>query len=338
MPYAIAYLRIIFLVVPFLFGFVFVMMILRGAGDSRTPFAFLVMSVVLDIALNPLLIFGVGPFPRMGIAGSATATLLAQIASLAAMLTYLARRRHFLWLSGREIAYLRPDPRLLSALVRKGLPMGLQMIVLAAAAVVLIGLVNRFGSPTTAAYGAAIQLWNYVIMPALAVGMASSSMAAQNVGAKRWDRVERTAAVGVGFNLLMTGTLVALLYLFDRAALGLFLPDDPATLAIARHLNAIALWSFVLFGIAMVLGGVVRSTGATIPPLVVLFIALWVIRLPFALSLMDRWQADAIWWSIPLGAGMSALLMWLYYRYGRWRSAHMLEPDRTTAVPRIAKP
>jgi len=324
MPFATAYLRIIFAAIPFLFAYTFLMMVLRGAGDSKTPFYFLVLSVLLDIALNPLLIFGAGPIPRLGIAGSALATLIAQVVSLTALLVHLYRARHFLWLHGAEWRYLKPDRVLLRALVVKGLPMGLQMIVLSGSAIVMIALVNRFGSQTTAGFGAATQLWNYIMMPALAVGMAASSMAAQNVGAGHWDRVHRTARVGVLFNCLMTGGLVLTLYLFNRAALSLFLPEDSQALSIARHINAIVVWSFVLFGISMVLGGVVRSTGAAVPPLIVLFISLWVIRIPLALALLDRYGADAIWWSFPVGAGMSALLMWLYYRYGGWKRARML--------------
>ena len=162
------------------------------------------------------------------------------------------------------------------------------------------------------------------MMPALAVGMAASAMAAQNIGAKRMDRVERVAATGVIFNLLMTGAIVCLLYLFDRSALGLFLPPDGEAMRIAQRANAIVAWSFVLLGIAMVLGGVVRATGAAVPPLVALFLALWVVRIPFAYALSERWQADAIWWSFPLGFAAAAFFMWVYYRYGRWRDAHML--------------
>jgi putative MATE family efflux protein len=324
MAFATDYLRIIFAALPLMYAFTFLMMVLRGAGDSRTPFQFLVLSVLLDIALNPLLIFGAGPIPRLGIAGSATATLIAQAVSLAALLLHLYRRKHFLWLHGRELRYLKPSRRLLKALVIKGLPMGLQMVVLSGSAIVMISLVNAFGSETTAAFGAAMQLWNYIMMPALAVGVAASAMSAQNVGAGRWDRVRGTAVTGVMFNFVMTGTLVVILYLFNRAALSLFLPHGSEALEIARLVNAIVVWSFVLFGISMVLGGVVRSTGAAVPPLVVLFISLWLIRIPFAVLLLDRWQADAIWWSFPVAAAASALLMWLYYRYGGWRKARML--------------
>src|SRR5690349_1320693 len=145
MPYAVAYLRIIFAGIPFLFLYTFVMMVLRGAGDSKTPFWFLLFSVALDIALNPLLIFGAGPIPPMGIAGSASATLIAQIVSVAALIGYLHHRRHPLFLHADERRFLRPDRAILTALVKKGLPMGLQMIVLSGSSIVMISLVNRFG-------------------------------------------------------------------------------------------------------------------------------------------------------------------------------------------------
>jgi putative MATE family efflux protein len=134
LPFAVSYLRIIFVGVPFLFLYTFVMMVLRGAGDSKTPFYFLLLSVGLDVVLNPLLIFGVGPFPKMDIAGSATATLIAQVVSLVALLVHLHRKRHPLFLHADERRYLRPDRAILTALVKKGLPMGLQMIVLSAEA------------------------------------------------------------------------------------------------------------------------------------------------------------------------------------------------------------
>ncbi len=129
-PLAVIYLRIIFVALPFMYFYNFVMMTLRGAGDSRTPFYFMLLSAVLDVVLNPVLIFGVGPLPALGIAGSALATLIAQLTSLAAMIALLYRRRHFLLLHREQLKLLRPDPAIIRSLVAKGLPMGLQMVVI----------------------------------------------------------------------------------------------------------------------------------------------------------------------------------------------------------------
>ena len=328
-PYAIAYLRVIFIALPPMYFYAFLMMTLRGAGDSRTPFYFMLLSVGLDIALNPLLIFGWGPVPALGIGGSALATLIAQTVALAGLVAHLYRRKHFLCLYRGELHYLKPDFALVRALVMKGLPMGLQMVVISSSALVMISMVNAYGSQTTAAYGAASQLWTYIQMPSLAVGAAVSSMAAQNVGAQRWDRVSRIAGAGVAYNLLLTGALVAVVYLFNRGALGIFLPDDGVAIGIAQHLNAIVVWSFLFFGLSFVLFGVVRATGAVMAPLIILAVALWFVRVPFAWLLRDHYGADAVWWSFPLGSVVAVVLAAAYYRWGDWRHASMLGAGAT---------
>jgi len=334
LPFAEAYLRIIFMAVPFLYMFAFFSAILRGSGDTRTPFVFLLLVVLLDIVFNPLLIFGIGPFPEMGIAGSATATLIANVISLVAMIFWLRYRRHPLWISRHEKAVYKPDPAILRALIVKGVPMGLQMIVISLAMIMMISMVNQYGVATTSAYGAALQLWTYVQMPAMAIGAACSSMAAQNVGAGRWDRVNGTARIGTLFNFLMTGALILPIILFDRSTLSLFLPEGSAALENARHLNHIAVWSFLFFGVTFVVSGVVRATGAVIPPLLILGVALWGIRIPFANLLQPTLGADAIWWSFPASSICAMLMSLAYYKWGGWRKAKMLAtgPD-AVAVP-----
>jgi len=338
LPQADAYLKIILLAVPFIYMFAFLAATLRGAGDTRTPFVFLLCVVVLDIVLNPLLIFGVGPLPALGIAGSATATLVANALSLAAMLAWLRHRRHPLWIGRAERALYRPDWTILRALVVKGVPMSLQMVVISVAMIAMIAMVNQHGTATTAAYGAALQLWTYVQMPAMAIGAACSSMAAQNVGAQRWDRVAGTARTGVAFNFLMTGALIAPLILLDRFTLSLFLPDGSASLEIARHLNHIAIWSFLFFGVVFVISGVVRSTGAVLPPLLILCVAMWGIRVPFAHLLQPHLGADAIWWSFPVSALCATLMTLAYYRWGRWREARMLPREAEHHANEVAIP
>lgn len=342
LPLARSYLRIIFLAVPMMNLLSFVMTVLRGAGDSRTPFLFMALAVVLDVVLNPLLILGIGPFPELGIAGSATSTLIGQTVSVVAILIVLYARKHPLRLAGANLALLRPDPALLRIVVFKGVPMGLQMIVVSAAALTVMGMVNSYGSQVAAAYGIATQLWTYIQMPALAIGAAVSSMAAQNVGARRWDRIGRIATSGVGFNLVLTGMLVALLFVFDRAVLSLFLGSDSAAIDIATHINKIASWSFILFGITIVLFATVRATGAVMPPLIILVISVLLVRTSFACFFRSVIGEEALWWSFPAGSITSLVLAAAYYRFGRWRSLHMIEsrpaagepPDTGLGVPR----
>ena len=340
---AIAYLQVIFLAMPFIYFFSYVMMAQRATGDARTPFYFSLLMVGLDIVLNPVLIMGLGPAPRMGIAGSATATLISQTITLALMIVHLYRTHSVLVLRRSEWRLLlRPEWSILKSLVLKGLPMSLQMLVVSGAAVVMISFVNRFGSTTAAAYGAASQLWTYVQMPAMALGGAVSSMAAQNVGARRMDRVNQIAGIGSVYAAVFTGLPILLIYLIEPLVLRLFLPGHSPALETAMHINAFVLWGFIPFGVSFVLSGVVRSTGAVWPPLLAMVISLWVVRVPFAQLLIPHLGADAIWWSFPLGSFTLAALAAAYYRWGGWRNSRMLDfvrpgeaPDTSLAPPAV---
>jgi putative MATE family efflux protein len=325
-PLALAYLRVIFIAMPPALIMVSWMMALRGSGDALTPLWFMILAVILDSGLNPVFILGLGPAPRLGIAGAATATVIANIVSLAGLLAYVYRRDLPLRLRGAELRYLKPDPALLSTIVRKGLPMGFQMIVISASALALIGLVNREGVHTAAAFGVAMQLWAYLQMPAMALGAAVSAMVAQNIGAGRWDRVSAITRSGVTFALLITAGLVVLLALADRPALALFLGGDSPALPIARHIQILATWSFLLFGVTLVLFGTVRANGAVIGPLVILFVGLVPVRLGFALGAYPWLGADALWLSFPVSSFVNMVLAIAFYLHGGWRKSRMGPP------------
>ena len=340
LPLAEAYLKVIFLAIPLLFMFTFVTAALRGSGDTRTPFWFLLIVVVLDIALNPLLIFGWGPVPAMGIQGSAMATLIANAMSLVALLLWLHKRRHPLWIGPRQLGLFKPDWTIVRTLVVKGLPMGVQLMMISMAMIAMISMVNAFGVLTSSAYSAALQLWTYVQMPAMAIGAACSSMAAQNVGAGLWKRVDATARAGMLINVVLTGGLIVLIVLLDRYVLGWFLPTGSASLEVARHLNHIAIGSFLFFGVTFVLSGVVRSTGAVVAPMLILGIAMWGIRVPAAKWLQPVLGVDAIWWSFPISSAASVIMILAYYQWGNWRKARMLpaSPAATAAAAPATQP
>lgn len=323
---ALAYLRIIFLVMPASFLSVLLMMGLRGAGDSMTPLWFMVLSVLLDMILNPLLILGVGPFPELGIAGSALANVIAGYVSVIAMLVYIYARDLPIRLRGAELAYLKPDPALLRMILGKGFPMGLQMIVMSTAGLAMTGLVNREGLLYAAAFGVIQQLWTYVQMPAMAIGAAVSAMAAQNIGAGRWDRIAQITRSGVIANLAMTGALVLVLVLFDRYALALFVGGDSPAIPLAAHIHLMAGWSFILFGVTLILFGVMRANGAVYGPLITLIIALYPVRLGFILLMRDTLGPDALWLSFPVGSLVTVLLAVAFYRSNSWRRTTLMVP------------
>ena len=327
-PLALAYLRVIFLAMPALLVLTLSMMALRGSGDSVTPLWFMIVAVVLDSGLNPFFIRGWGPFPEMGIAGSAMSTLVGNYVALIGLIAYIYLKDLPLRLRGNELRYLWCDLAILKTIVVKGFPMGLQMIIISLSALALVGLVNREGVDTTAAFGVALQLWTYVQMPAMALGAAVSAMAAQNIGAGLWDRVGRITRVGVVQTILITGAMIVALTLADRAVLALFMGGDSPALPIARHIHVVATWNFLLFGVMMVLFATVRANGAVWIPLIVLAIGLVPVRFGYIFAAYGWLGADAIWTSFPVTSFVNLALAVGFYLHGGWRKARMTAEER----------
>src|SRR5689334_6777653 len=322
-PLALAYLRVIFLAMPALLLLTLAMMTLRGAGDSMTPLFFMIVAVVLDSGLNPVFIRGLGPAPRMGIAGSATATLIANYAALIGLIAYIYIKDLPLRLRGNELRYLWCDLAILKTIIVKGFPMGLQMIIISLSALALVGIVNKQGVDTTAAFGVAMQLWTYVQMPAMALGAAVSAMAAQNIGAGLWDRVGRITRVGIVQAVIITGAMIVALTLADRSVLALFMGGDSPALPIARHIHIIATWNFLMFGVMMVLFGTVRANGAVWIPLIVLAIGMVPVRFGYIFATYGWLHADAIWTSFPVTSFINLALAIGFYVHGGWKKARM---------------
>ncbi len=322
-PLALAYLRVIFLAMPALLLLTMLMMSLRGAGDSLTPLWFMLVAVVLDSGLNPVFIRGLGPAPRLGIAGSATATLIANYTALVALLVFIYARDLPLRLKGRELGYLLPNRAIVKTIVVKGFPMGIQMIVISLSALALVGMVNGHGVDTAAAFGVAMQLWTYVQMPAMALGAAVSAMVAQNIGAGLWNRVGAVTRSGIIYSVVITAALVLLLTIADRPVMALFMGPNSPALPIARHIHVVATWNFILFGITMVLFATVRANGAVWAPLIILTVGLLPVRFGFILG-TDQWLgANAIWWSFPVSSFANLALSVGYYLQGSWKKARM---------------
>lgn len=323
-PYALGYFRIIFLAMPAIFMFMLLMTGLRGSGDARTPLIWMGVSVVLDSGLNPFLIAGIGPFPKMGTEGAALATVIANYASVAGLLIMIYRDDLLIRLRGSELRYLYPDPVLLRTIVLKGFPMALQMFMMAAASVVVMGFINREGEVVSAANNVVGQVFNYVIMPAMAFGGAATTMVAQNIGAGKWDRVDEIAKVGLRVVFVITVVMVILLTVFDKPALSLFMPWDSPSMPIAQHVMLLTGWGFTMFAFTFVQLGVMRANGAVWVGIIILSISMLPVRLGLYALMRAHLGVDGLYWSGPISSCAAALMAWGYYHSGLWRKARMM--------------
>lgn len=317
---ALAYLRALFVSMPFGAASMFISMALRGAGEARIPLWGSILVLMLAAAFNPLLILGLGPFPELGIAGAAYGNALASLLGIAAMIALMYRTNSVLCPHRLERGFLVSSREELRFVLTKGLPMGGQMAIGSFSGVILVGLVNREGMIPAAAYGALLQLWNYVQMPSFAINMAVGAMAAQAIGARAHERVDRVTTAGVWTNVALTGTVTLLFIPLDRPLVALFLGNGSAALPLAEHIQLIATWSYVLAAASMIYAATMRAYGAVMLPLAAMVIAMYPVRLGFYELAYPALGAEAIWWSYPVGSAASLLLTWLAFRFGRWRS------------------
>lgn len=314
-PQAVEYLWILLLSVPPVYLNAAVMATLEAGGDSKTGFYLAVASVAIDAVLNPVLIVGVWPVPALGIAGSALATLMSQVIRLTVLLLLVYRKAHPLRLLREDLGLLRIDWMRAAALLRDGGPMAMQVLWTSIEQMLMISLVNRFGADVTAAYGAVVQLWNLISMPAASLGVAITVVVAQNVGAGCWGRVRAVTHLGLMYGMLATAVLVAITEIFGTPLCGIFLPAGSPSSAFAAEINREATWALILLGGYMVWVGVLRATGAVWAPLLI-SAGVLAVRFPVTAAFLDRWQTQAIWWSFPASAAATTLLAVLHAHLG----------------------
>ncbi|MFC3213982.1 MATE family efflux transporter [Novosphingobium panipatense] len=317
---ALAYLRVVFVTIPLATVNMMVSMGMRGAGDSKTPLRDDPGGRRRHRA-QPDTHHRRGAASALGVAGSAIATALANTAGMLLQIWVIYRNDLPLRLRGPELGYLRPRGDDLRYVLSKGLPMGAQMLIVSAAGLIMVGLVNREGLNAAAAYGASLQLWNYLQMPAFAIGSAVSAMVAQSLGAGDHSRVDRVTVIGVGTALVLSIVLAALIVGFDAPLLALFLGADSPAMPIAEHIQLVCTASFVIVSITMILTGTMRAYGAVVAPLVILFLGLYPGRLGFYAIAEPLIGSEAVWWSYPVGSGLTVLITVLYHRFGKWRDA-----------------
>jgi putative MATE family efflux protein len=321
---ASAYARIMLLTMPL--GFVFLLMtaMIRGIGDALTPLLALTLSTTIGLILTPILIRGSFGLPAAGITSPAWAAAISNALTLIALAVYLLRKRHALAPDAALLRHVRLDRAVLGKILGIGLPSAIGMVVMAIAELVLLGLVNGYGSDATAAYGAVNQVMGYTQFTAMSISIAVSILGAQAVGGGDKARLDGIVRTGLAFNLVLTGGLVALIYLAPRAVLGIFITDG-AVLDLAKGLLSIALWSSVPFGLATVFSGAMRAAGVALTPMLLSIFAIVAIELPAAVILSRTVGLKGVWAAYPIVfCAMFVLQMGYYILVWRKRAIRRL--------------
>lgn len=291
--------------------------ILRGLGDSRTPLRYLAYATVMNIILDPIFIFGLGPIPQMGVRGAALATILSQVVSAILSVRYL-------YVSSGLVRYQRGtfrfDWQLTKLTFRLGLPAGIQQTFVSLGALVVSALVNTFGATVVAAFGAGARVDQFAFMPAMSISIAVSALVGQNIGAGRVQRVYETVRWSFILGAAITLVFSLLSFFVPELFLRLF-TDEPGVLEEgAKYLRYMSL-GYVPLALMFTLGGVLRGAGDTLSTMLLTFLSLWVVRVPVAayLSSLPQLGVAGVWIALALSPYMGFVLHYVVFRFGRWR-------------------
>ena len=317
LPDATLYARIVLIAMPGLFVYLLSTAMLRGVGDTVTPLYTLGISTAIGLVLTPALIRGWGGLPQMGVASAAAATVVSFTTATLWMGWRLRRLGSPLAPTRALARHLRIDMALLRGVLRIGMPTGVQMIVVSISSIVLLSLVNSYGSAATAAYGAVNQVVAYVQFPAISIAITASILGAQAIGSGREATLGAITRTGLLMNLVLTGSLVLLGYLFSRPLMGVFITSAPV-IDVAQTLLHIMLWSMVVFGMASVLSGVMRASGSVLVPTGIAIACILCVEIPSAWLLSHRFGLNGVWMAYPINFCAMLLLQTAYYR-GVWR-------------------
>jgi putative MATE family efflux protein len=312
------YGRIILIGMPGFFIFLIATSILRGVGDTVTPLFSLILSIAVGLVVTPALILGWGGLPKIGLLSAAVAFILGFLVVLVFLFFYLRARKHPLAPDRVMLQHLGIDFGLLRTILRLGIPAGVQMVVSSVAAIVVVGIINRFGSNATAAYGAVGQVMSYVQFPAMSIAIAGSIFGAQAIGAGQADQLGRITRTALLMNLIITGALIVVAYIFSEPLVKLFI-TDPAVVEITEGLLHIVLWSVLAFGFASVFSGIMRSSGDVLIPMLLMLGTIGIVETPLALYLSTTSLGlNGIWTGYATSFCTMMVLQALYYWFF-WR-------------------
>jgi putative MATE family efflux protein len=292
--------------------------IFRGAGDAAIAMRVLWLANAINIILGPLLIFGVGPFPQLGVTGAAVATTIGRG-------TGAAFAFYKLFHSGRHILlrreHLRIDLGLMGRIIRLSGTATLQVFIGTASWLGIIRILAQFGSAAVAGYTIAIRIILFALFPSWGLGNAAATMVGQALGAGKPDRAQRAVWMASFYNLCFLGTVGIAFVAFADSIARLF-TDDAMVLPYAIDGLRIVALGFPLYAYGMVITQSFNGAGDTWTPTYLNLFIFWLCEIPLAylLSVRARLGPDGVFWAITIAFSLLAIVSALIFRRGGWQT------------------
>jgi len=311
-----AYMRISFLGSFTMILSVILSAVLNAAGDAVTPMKILAVSTVANIVLDPLVIFGLLGFPRLGVAGSALATVTARGIGVVLLLWIFLKGHSIIHL---KFANVKIDLSIMKRIIRIGIFSSLQAIVRNSSALILTRIVAIYGTFAVAAYVICTRLRMIVLMPGFGLANAVSTLVGQNLGANKPERAERTAWITVGIASAIM-TFIGITYtVFARTSIAIF-NAHPEVIKIGVYQQYITAGAFGVVGVSIVLGRAFNGAGDTLSPMIITSVTLLVFQIGLSILLSWKLGLIGIWFGITASNIIQAAIMSLWFNTGRWKS------------------
>ncbi|GAC16162.1 MATE family efflux transporter [Aliiglaciecola lipolytica] len=291
--------------------------IFRGAGDASVAMRSLWLANGINLVLDPILIFGWGPFPEMGVTGAAVATTIGRGIGVCYQLYYLCG------VAGRvqvNLQSLRPKFAVMAELLKVSVGGTLQFLVATASWVVLVRIVATYGSAAVAGYTIAIRIVMFTLLPAWGLSNAVATLVGQNLGAEQPERAEKSVWRVARYNVIFMLSVAVILFVFAKIIVAAFSTDPNVAEYAVQCLRYVSL-GFGFYGLGMVVVQAFNGAGDTMTPTKINLLCFWVVQIPLAygLSSYASLGPSGVFWSIVFAQSLMTVVGVIVFRRGNWK-------------------
>ena len=324
---AVSYLRISFMGMVFIFGYMVYQSLARAVGDAKTPVYIILTSVLLNFALDPLFIFGWKFIPAFGVGGAALATLGTQAIAFFIGIFILSRGKKGIHLKKK---HFKPDFSVMKKIILLGIPVSLEQSSRSIGMILMTSIVAGFGTIVLASYGIGGQMISLIVIPALSLSIANSTLVGHNIGAGKIERAEKIAKLSTILGFVVLTFIGVLMFIFAKPIIGIFIHDNIEVINEGSlYLRVMALF-FGLMGINMSLLGTLRGSGNVGTTLKITGTTILVqILSAFILAKYVLHNEMGVYVSMPISSAVGAGLALIVFYRGKWKDKKLIESPQT---------
>jgi putative MATE family efflux protein len=323
-PLATSYLQIAFIGLAFFYMFLGFQSLMRGAGNVSLPLLVVFINVALNFFLDPIFIFGFEPLgiPAYGVMGAAIVTMITQASATIVGLLIMISGKAPITL---RMDCLKPCLPVIKRLIKIGLPSSIEFFSRAGSTIIMTGLVAVFGTMALASYGLGMQFTNFAVLPAIGFSLATTTLVSQNIGAKKFSRVNKTINYSMIFSFTFLTLAGILLFIFANDLARIFIPSELEVIELTSNFIRIFSLTIGFTGIQTIIVGALRGAGNTKlgMKLSIAVLGLTVI-IAYVFSFLFNFGVNGIWWAYPIANFIGAGIAYFYLKKQDWEKFYLV--------------